>query len=80
MATAMDVPRGDWTDALTRSWARLLSTDQCPRCSGLMVTQWCEGLWGNAGQRCVQCGELIDPFILRNRRLQLTETFGSDKR
>jgi hypothetical protein len=77
MATAMVVPRGDWTDALTRRWARPLSTDQCPRCSGFMVTQWCEGLQDNAGQRCVQCGELIDPVILRNRRLQLTGALGS---
>ena len=45
------------------------STDHCPRCGGLMVHEWGAD---QAGQRCVQCGELVDPVILENRRLQHT--------
>ncbi|MGE0642478.1 MAG: hypothetical protein AB7P24_02280 [Nitrospira sp.] len=49
----------------------------CSRCQGLMVVeQGFDSLTG-AGpalvsiRRCVQCGEVIDPVILQNRRLQL---------
>jgi hypothetical protein len=42
-----------------------------------MVAEQCFDLTGDAGQldclarRCVQCGEVIDPVILQNRRLQV---------
>jgi hypothetical protein len=38
-----------------------------------MVAEWFIDLLDNPAQvlRCVQCGELIDPVILQNRRLQL---------
>ena len=45
----------------------------CPRCRGLMVQDFCQDVLGNMGEsefaakRCVQCGEVIDPVILRNR-------------
>ena len=45
----------------------------CPRCRGLMVQDFCLDALGNMGEsefaakRCVQCGEVIDPVILRNR-------------
>ena len=45
----------------------------CTRCSGLMVTDFymdllfCIGETEFAAQRCVQCGEIVDPVILRNR-------------
>ena len=45
----------------------------CPRCRGLMVQDFCLDVLGNMGEsefaakRCVQCGEVIDPVILRNR-------------
>ena len=47
----------------------------CSRCKGLMVVEQGFGSLTSAGQadmprcRCVQCGEVIDPVILRNRRL-----------
>ena len=50
---------------------------RCWRCRGLMVVESCFDLVSDAGQldcltrRCVQCGEVIDPVILQNRRLQL---------
>ena len=45
----------------------------CDRCGGLMVTDFCMDLLFCIGetefaaQRCVQCGEIVDPVILRNR-------------
>jgi len=48
-------------------WARIHDTDRCPRCSGLMVAEWCQDLSDYSAQRCVQCGEVIDPVILQNR-------------
>ena len=48
----------------------------CARCGGLMVHDFCLDLLGNIGEsefaakRCVQCGEVVDPVILRNRGAQ----------
>lgn len=48
-------------------------TDACPRCTGLLVSEWCCDFW-NVGEqqakvlRCVQCGYRIDPVILQNQR------------
>ena len=45
----------------------------CTRCGGLMVQDFCMDVLGNIGEsefaakRCVQCGEVVDPVILRNR-------------
>jgi hypothetical protein len=45
----------------------------CIRCGGLMVTDFCMDLLFCTGetefaaQRCVQCGEVVDPVILQNR-------------
>lgn len=50
---------------------------RCWRCRGLMVVESCVDFASDTGQldcltrRCVQCGEVIDPVILQNRRLQL---------
>jgi len=49
----------------------------CPRCQGLMVAEPFVDLlkFSNDGEsfalRCVQCGEMIDRTILRNRTLPL---------
>jgi hypothetical protein len=32
-----------------------------------MVDEWYQDLSDYRAQRCVQCGEMIDPVILRNR-------------
>ena len=48
----------------------------CARCGGLMVTDFymdllfCIGETEFAAQRCVQCGEIVDTVILRNRQLR----------
>lgn len=47
----------------------------CHRCGGLMVREHCMDLLDSTGQlefvaqRCVQCGDIVDPVILRNRAL-----------
>ena len=48
----------------------------CARCGGLMVADFCMDLLFCIGEtefaakRCVQCGEIVDPVILRNRQLR----------
>jgi hypothetical protein len=68
MGTALADTQQQSIEASARSWSRIHSTDRCPRCRGLMVAEWCEDLSSYTGQRCVQCGEVIDPIILQNRR------------
>ena len=78
MGTALAVTQQQSIEAVTRSRAGIMSTDRCPRCSGLMVAEWCEDLSDYRAQRCVQCGEVIDPVILQNRR-QCGMTIGSGR-
>ena len=48
----------------------------CTRCGGLMVSDFCMDLLNSTGElefaakRCVQCGEVVDAVIERNRRLR----------
>ena len=70
MGTALAVTQQQSIEAVTRSRAGIMSTDRCPRCGGLMVAEWCEDLSDYRAQRCVQCGEIVDPVILRNRGAQ----------
>jgi hypothetical protein len=45
----------------------------CLRCGGLMVDDFCMDLLNGVRElkavasRCVQCGEVVDPVILKNR-------------
>ena len=47
----------------------------CARCGGLIVGEFCMDLLNGADEwncpigRCVQCGDIVDPVILRNRQL-----------
>ncbi len=46
--------------------------DSCSRCGGLLVGDRCydlssSGIFKIAIQRCVQCGDVIDPMILKHR-------------
>ncbi len=49
----------------------------CTRCGGLLVNELSIDLWSctneleHGARRCVQCGDVIDAVILRNRRIQL---------
>jgi len=67
MGTALAVTQQQSIEVADRNWARIHSEDRCPRCSGLMVAEWCEDLSDYRAQRCVQCGEIVDPVILHNR-------------
>lgn len=48
----------------------------CDRCGGLMVREFCMDLFNGTGElefgakRCVQCGDIVDPVILKNRSLR----------
>ena len=50
----------------------------CGRCGGLLVQDFCTDLLNSTGEldcstaRCVQCGDVVDPVIHRNRHLQQT--------
>ncbi len=67
MGTALAVTQQQSIGATAQSRARIHSEDRCPRCTGMMVAEWCEDLSDYRAQRCVQCGEVIDPVILHNR-------------
>lgn len=76
--TAMTTPR-DSIEDMALNWARILSRGRCPRCNGFMVSEWCEDFPSYTGQRCVQCGELMDPIILHNRHMQRIRASDPDK-
>lgn len=67
MSTALEVTQQRSIEGADPSWARGHNTDRCSRCNGFMVAEWCEDLSDYTAQRCVQCGEVIDPVILHNR-------------
>jgi hypothetical protein len=56
---------------------RVTSQLTCTRCGDLMVSEGLIDLWSVASKldggarRCVQCGDVIDGVILRNRRIGL---------
>ena len=56
--------------------SEVFQKSMCTRCGGLMVQDFCLDVLGNIGEaevaakRCVQCGEVVDPVILRNRQLR----------
>ncbi|HSE57559.1 MAG TPA: hypothetical protein VLA99_02560 [Nitrospiraceae bacterium] len=51
----------------------ILRSRQCPRCQGFLVGDLCYDIDDDQGQRwcsalrCVQCGDVLDPIIARNR-------------
>ena len=51
------------------------SRTTCTRCGGLMVNEFCIDLFNSSSEiecparRCVQCGDIIDAVILRNRSI-----------
>jgi hypothetical protein len=82
MATALEFPAEDLKEANVAEWKKLAGMARCSRCGGLMVTEQCFDLLSDNGhldflaRRCVQCGDLVDPIILRNRRLRPLCDFG----
>ena len=49
------------------------SQNNCTRCSGQMTHEMCTDLQSDSGRtnfwafRCIQCGDIVDEVILRNR-------------
>lgn len=80
---AMLAPSEDFQEKTGDTWRPILDTVVCARCGGLMVVDRCFDLLDDTGhlrflaRRCVQCGEVIDPVILRNRRLRSHECLTS---
>ena len=76
MATAVGFPAEELKETSVADWKELVGTARCVRCGGLMVLEQCFDLHSDNGhldfpaKRCVQCGELVDPVILKNRRLR----------
>ena len=77
MALAVGFPAEDLNEANVAECEELTGTARCSRCGGLMVVEECFDFLDDSGhmsffaRRCVQCGELVDPVILHNRRLRL---------
>jgi len=59
----------------TRGNTQYPTRDRCRRCSGYMAHEMCTDLESDSGQstfwvhRCIQCGDMVDEVILRNRSL-----------
>ncbi|HWF60454.1 MAG TPA: hypothetical protein VN666_09110 [Nitrospira sp.] len=76
MATAVELRKDERTGRNRLERDTLSESVHCSRCRGLMVVeQGFDSMLGSseadvALRRCVQCGEVVDPVILRNRRLQ----------
>lgn len=62
-----------------------VETLSCARCGGFLVPSHCldlESSWGDRWcqtLRCIQCGELIDSVILRNRLRSVGHVRGADQ-
>jgi quercetin dioxygenase-like cupin family protein len=64
--TTMELFQDEHIQAGSRTdWRQRRSHINCARCGGLMVDEQHVDL---SAQRCVQCGEIIDPVILQNRQ------------
>jgi ribosomal protein S27AE len=74
---AIGFPVEGLKEATARRWTYITDTGECPRCGGLMVIEPFVDILEDRkapdleARRCVQCGEAIDPVILRNRRRPL---------
>jgi hypothetical protein len=72
METAVNVSDNFLDEAETSEWNETALPSVCRRCGGLMVLARYMDCWDDADnvavRRCVQCGEVVDPVILHNRR------------
>jgi hypothetical protein len=63
--------RSEKTDR--RIWYAGSSSGCCERCGGLMIGERCMDIGESLGgywfwaMRCIQCGDIVDEVILRNR-------------
>ena len=76
MATAVELRKDRRTESHQPERNAISDSVRCSRCMGFMVTeQGFNSMLGTSEanvllRRCVQCGEIIDPVILKNRLLQ----------
>ena len=76
MATAVELTENGRTGGHQPRRNPIPDSVHCSRCMGLMVIeQGFDSMLGSSEadvlfRRCVQCGEVIDPVILQNRRSQ----------
>lgn len=76
MATAVELKKNGRTESHQPGRNSISDSICCSRCMGLMVVeQGFDSMLGSSEadvlfRRCLQCGEIIDPVILRNRRSQ----------
>jgi hypothetical protein len=84
MAMRLGCPAKELKHANTTSWKEGVRTVPCVRCGGLVVAEPCTDLWDNgknlAVRRCVQCGGLVDQFILQNRQRRPTGGLPTSRR
>ena len=77
MATVIELTKNERTGGPRPERNTISDSARCSRCMGLMVVeQGFDSMLGSSEadvsfRRCVRCGEIIDPVILQNRRLQL---------
>jgi len=63
-----------------RSLPQSIMNPSAPGLADLKVSDFCMDLLNSTGElefaatRCVQCGEVVDPVILRNRQLRQDST------
>ena len=76
MATTEAVKERPGRNEMQNGIRALLHEPICSRCGGLMVREFCADLLNSTGEldcsvaRCIQCGDVVDPVIRRNRHLQ----------
>ncbi len=76
MATAVELRKNERNGRNRLERDTIPESVHCSRCTGLMVVeQGFDSMLGSSEadvslRRCVQCGEVVDPIILRNRRSQ----------
>jgi hypothetical protein len=72
-STRLGTADGSTTNHATQWLQPILQSRQCPRCQGLLVGDLFYDINDDQGQRwlramrCVQCGDVLDPTIVRNR-------------
>ncbi|MBX3237650.1 MAG: hypothetical protein KF814_16000 [Nitrospiraceae bacterium] len=73
MAITAEAERMEGRYGIHKAFAAVMPSTGCLRCGGLLVTEYCMDLFNSTGEiecaasRCVQCGDVVDPVILRNR-------------
>ena len=67
----------------TRSTTTKSTRQSCRRCNGYVIHELCMDLHSDSGystfwaHRCIQCGDMVDEVILRNRSLSIPEAMSA---